>query len=54
MAKKSKRKNYVILKSSEKTGHTYIVRRSKNTPAKLKLKKYDPVIRKHVVFEAKS
>lgn len=45
----------VKLVSSAGTGHFYTATRNKrNTPDKLEKKKYDPVIRKHVVYnEAK-
>lgn len=45
----------VKLVSSAGTGHFYTATRNKrNTPDKLEKKKYDPVIRKHVIYnEAK-
>ena len=47
----------VKLVSSAKTGHFYVTKKNKKAPngqEKLKLKKYDPVVRKHVVYtEAK-
>ena len=51
MAKSNKRK-YVGL-VSEETGHrTYVTRKNTtNTPDKLRLKKYDPIVRKHVWYE---
>ncbi|AYN24424.1 50S ribosomal protein L33 [Buchnera aphidicola] len=49
MAKKSREKIKMI--SSAGTGHYYTTTKNKrNTPDKLKLKKYDPVIRKHVLY----
>ncbi|OHV10913.1 MULTISPECIES: 50S ribosomal protein L33 [Kushneria] len=41
--------------SSAGTGHFYTTKKNKrNTPDKLEFKKYDPVVRKHVVYrEAK-
>jgi large subunit ribosomal protein L33 len=49
--------NRVIIKlvSTAETGYFYTTTKNKRTtPEKLELKKYDPVIRKHVVFrEAK-
>jgi large subunit ribosomal protein L33 len=53
VAKKSKREQ-VKLESSAGTGHFYTTAKNKqNTPAKLELKKYDPVVRKHVVYKEK-
>ena len=45
----------VKLVSSAGTGHYYTTDKNKrNTPDKLAMKKYDPVIRKHVIYnEAK-
>ncbi|CAL4318932.1 50S ribosomal protein L33 [Buchnera aphidicola] len=49
MAKKNREKIKMI--SSAGTGHYYTTTKNKrNTPDKLKLKKYDPVIRKHVLY----
>ena len=50
MAKKGPRAT-VKLESSAKTGVCYFTQKnSRNTTDKLKLKKYDPVVRKHVEF----
>ncbi|RMD71937.1 MAG: 50S ribosomal protein L33 [Gammaproteobacteria bacterium] len=45
----------IKLVSSAGTGYFYTtVKNKRNTPDKLELKKYDPVVRKHVIFrEAK-
>jgi len=53
MAKKNREKIKMI--SSAGTGHYYTTTKNKrNTPDKLNFKKYDPVIRKHVLYnEAK-
>ncbi|CAL4318696.1 50S ribosomal protein L33 [Buchnera aphidicola] len=49
MAKKIREKIKMI--SSAGTGHYYTTTKNKrNTPDKLVLKKYDPVIRKHVLY----
>ncbi len=38
--------------SSAGTGHFYTTdKNKKNTPDKLKFKKYDPVVRKHVMYK---
>ncbi|AWH90677.1 50S ribosomal protein L33 [Buchnera aphidicola (Melanaphis sacchari)] len=49
MAKKNREKIKMI--SSAKTGHYYTTTKNKrNTPDKLQLKKYDPIVRKHVLY----
>ena len=41
----------IKLKSTAGTGYTYVTRKNKrNNPDRITLKKYDPVIRKHVEF----
>jgi len=38
--------------SSAKTGHYYTTTKNKRTmPEKLEMKKYDPVVRKHVIYK---
>ena len=42
----------IKLVSSAKTGHYYTTDKNKrNTPDKLEFKKYDPVVRKHVMYK---
>ncbi|MAI78299.1 MAG: 50S ribosomal protein L33 [Deltaproteobacteria bacterium] len=42
----------IKLESTAGTGHYYTTRKNRvNTPNKLELKKYDPVVRKHVVYK---
>lgn len=43
----------VRLESSAGTGHRYYTRRGKNMEGKLKLRKYDPIARKHVEYDEK-
>lgn len=44
----------VELRSTADTGHAYVTRKSRrNTPDRLVLRKYDPVIRAHVEFREK-
>ncbi len=53
MAKKGKREK-IKLESSAGTGHFYTTaKHQQNTPNKLEMKKYDPVVRKHVVYKEK-
>ena len=41
----------VKLRSSAGTGYTYVTRKNRrNDPDRLRLKKYDPVVRQHVEF----
>lgn len=49
---KNDKRPIVKLKSTEGTGFTYVTRKNKaNTRERLELKKYDPVLRKHVIFK---
>ncbi|MEE8495354.1 MAG: 50S ribosomal protein L33 [Xanthomonadales bacterium] len=50
MAKSARDKIRMV--SSAGTGHFYTTDKNKrNTPAKLEMKKYDPVVRKHVLYK---
>ncbi len=41
----------VKLRSTAGTGHTYVTRKNRrNTPERLRLRKYDPVARRHVEY----
>ena len=41
----------IKLKSTAGTGYTYVTRKNKrNTPDRITIKKYDPVVSKHVEF----
>lgn len=53
MAKKGKVEQ-IKLESSANTGHFYTTTKNKqNTPEKMELKKYDPVVKKHVLYKEK-
>ncbi len=42
----------IKLESSAGTGHFYTTSKNKKTtPEKLEMKKYDPVVRKHVMYK---
>ena len=42
----------IRMNSSAGTGHFYTTDKNKRTtPDKLEMKKYDPVVRKHVIFK---
>ncbi|MBQ0747514.1 MAG: 50S ribosomal protein L33 [Marinobacter sp.] len=42
----------IKLVSSAGTGHFYTTMKNKrNTPEKIEIKKYDPVVRKHVAYK---
>jgi len=50
MAKNDKRP-IIKLRSTAGTGFTYVTRKNKiNNRERLELKKYDPMVRRHVVF----
>ncbi len=51
MAKSDKRP-IVKMRSTEGSGYTYTTRKNKvNTRERLELRKYDPVLRRHVIFK---
>ena len=51
MAKKGKREK-IKLESTAGTGHFYTTTKNKTTmPQKLELKKFDPKVRKHVIYK---
>lgn len=55
MAKDKDVRSYVKIKSSESEYCYYTQKNRRNTTDKLEIKKYDPIVRKHVLFkEAKS
>jgi large subunit ribosomal protein L33 len=42
----------IKLVSSAETGHFYTtIKNKRNTPDKIEMKKYDPVVRKHVMYK---
>jgi large subunit ribosomal protein L33 len=46
------KRDLIRLISTAATGHFYTTDQSKkNTPGKLEFKKYDPVVRKHVIYK---
>jgi large subunit ribosomal protein L33 len=52
MAKRGDKRKIIGLVSEESGRRTYYTtKNSMNTPDKLSLKKYDPVLRKHVIFK---
>ncbi len=51
MAKKVAREKIKLI-SSAGTGHFYTTTKNKrNTPGKMEMKKYDPVVRQHVLYK---
>ena len=51
MAKQQDVRPIIKLKSTAGTGYTYVTRKNRrNNPDRITLKKYDPVVRKHVDF----
>lgn len=53
MAKKSKELRPIVkLRSSAGTGYTYVTRKTRrNDPERMALRKYDPIVRRHVEFK---
>ncbi|AQS38435.1 MULTISPECIES: 50S ribosomal protein L33 [Shewanella] len=52
MAKSKGNREKIKLVSSAKTGHFYTTEKNKrNMPEKMEIKKFDPVIRKHVMYK---
>lgn len=51
MAKKDDIRPVITLRSTEGTGTSYTTRKNRrNTTGRIELKKYDPVLRRHVTF----
>jgi len=48
---KSQNRELVKLKSTESSHIYYTKKNKKNTTKKIELKKYDPIVRKHVLFK---
>ncbi|MAT57963.1 MAG: 50S ribosomal protein L33 [Melioribacteraceae bacterium] len=52
MAKNKNARQVIILESTAGTGYRYTTKKNKrNHPARVEFKKYDPVVRKHVIFK---
>lgn len=52
MAKSSDKRPLIKLRSTAGTGYTYVTKKNKtNTRERLELRKYDPVVRQHVIFK---
>ncbi len=52
MAKSGDKRPIIKLRSTEGTGFTYTTRKNKtNTRERIELRKYDPVLRRHVIFK---
>ena len=52
MAKKNDLRPLIKLRSTAGTGYTYVTRKNRrNDPDRLSLRKYDPIIRRHVEFK---
>jgi large subunit ribosomal protein L33 len=49
---KGNTRQIIILESTAGTGYRYTTTKNKRThPARVEYKKYDPVVRKHVIFK---
>lgn len=54
MARKKEGARIKIKMASSESGFFYTTKKNRrNTPTKLELKKYDPMVRKHVIFREK-
>lgn len=52
MAKSTDLRPVVKLRSAAGTGYTYVTRKNRrNDPDRLVLRKYDPIVRRHVEFK---
>jgi large subunit ribosomal protein L33 len=48
---RNERRPIIKLRSAAGTGYTYVTRKNRrNTPDRLTLRKYDPIIRRHADF----
>ena len=51
MAKSNEKRPIIKLRSTEGTGYTYVTRKNRtNTRERIELMKYDPILRRHVLF----
>ena len=52
MARKNDLRPLIKLRSTAGTGYTYVTRKNRrNDPDRISLRKYDPIIRRHVEFK---
>ncbi len=52
MAKGSDKRPIIKMRSTAGTGYMYVTKKNKvNSRERIELKKYDPVVRKHVLFK---
>lgn len=52
MAKSGDKRPIIKLRSTAGTGYMYVTKKNKiNTRERVELKKYDPVVRRHVIFK---
>lgn len=52
MAKSGDKRPIIKLRSTAGTGYMYVTKKNKiNTRERIELKKYDPVVRRHVIFK---
>lgn len=51
MAKSKGVRQQIKLKSAESPFYYYTMKNKRNTPDRLELRKYDPVVRRHVTFK---
>jgi large subunit ribosomal protein L33 len=51
MAKKKGPRQLIKLRSSESSHIYYTEKNRRNNPSRLELRKYDPILRRHVIFK---
>ena len=51
MAKSKNIRQIIVLESTANTGFRYSTKKNKENTNRVEFKKYDPVVRKHVVFK---
>ncbi len=52
MGRSSDKRPIIKLRSTAGTGYMYVTRKNKvNSRERIELKKYDPMVRKHVIFK---
>ncbi len=53
MAKKKGNRDVIVMESTESKHSCHMRKNKRNTPDRLELKRYDPVLRRHVIYKEK-
>ncbi|WP_435299442.1 50S ribosomal protein L33 [Timonella sp. A28] len=52
MSKRTDLRPVITIRSTAGTGHSYVTKKNRrNTPERLVIKKYDPIVRRHVEYK---